>query len=214
MINRSMKAAGLAGLLCLAGGVAQAQQAPGMYVSGTAGLLILQDQDFSGFGVSGTGEFHPGYSLNGALGYRFGNGLRIEGELGYGRAGVHRLTGNGVRANFSDVDVNLYSATLNAFYDFETGTNFRPYLGAGVGAVHTRQSSGTASVPGVGTFNVGKDDSTDLTVLGEAGVNMVINQSWDLVPSYRFQWVDSSVNGSDDSFAHIVRIGLRYSFGG
>lgn len=206
---------GAAGLLVALGGTAQAQQAPaGLYASGSAGMLLLDDQNVSQQGQSGTGEFNPGFALGGALGYRLGNGLRFEGELGYGRVGVDQFSGGGQTGIFNDVKLNLFSATANAFYDFDTGSNFTPYVGAGVGVVHTRQSSGSVTIPGQGVSAVSKNDSTDLTVLGEAGVAMRINDQWDLVPAYRFQWVDSKVAGGDESFAHTIKLGLRYSFGG
>src|SRR5690349_1386543 len=71
-------------------GTASAQ----FYVSGSVGYLSVMDE---GTGVDvGTGEikaeYDPGFALNGAIGYKFPFGVRIEGELGYGHTSLDKFS--------------------------------------------------------------------------------------------------------------------------
>src|SRR3546814_8938471 len=58
---------------------------------GTLGGSGIQPRDTDGTvnGTDSTLEYNMGYGLFGAGGYRFRNGLRLEGEIGYGRSEEH-----------------------------------------------------------------------------------------------------------------------------
>lgn len=220
MIGRLVSASGIAASLSLLAGIALAD-APlrGSYVSLSAGAMWLQDIGAEGLFRQEL-QYDTGFTLNGALGYRFGNGFRVEGEIGYARASIDRImTTFGTPARFSGVSANLYSATVNAFYDINVNGWLRPYVGAGIGFVHARVTDGTVSGnAGVGgstppaSIPVSGSSETDLTALAEVGISIALAPRWELVPAYRFQWVNSGGNGLDDDKAHIAKIGLRYSF--
>jgi hypothetical protein len=67
---------------------AAAQQTSGLYVLGGLGINWLQDSDVKGGAVNSKVDFDHGLAGIAALGYGLGNGLRLEGELGYRRNDV------------------------------------------------------------------------------------------------------------------------------
>lgn len=97
------------------------------------------------------------------------------------------------------------------FYDINTGTFATPYIGGGIGLLHSSEDDGTATVGGV-TVAVEGDSSTDLTAFGEVGVGLRVANGVEIVPAYRYQWLDSGSDEFDDDFAHIARVGIRFDF--
>lgn len=199
---------------------ANAQSAPPYFGSGpstpwygqlNAGALFLQDINGRYGGFQGQGEFDNGYSLSGALGYRFQGGLRAEAEFGYGRASYDKVSGGGGSSGVSGGRVNMYSFTGNAFYDIPTGTFVTPYVGGGVGLVRTTYDSGSATLNG-NTFNVQRGDKTSFTALAEAGASLSLSPGMDLVPSYRYQWINDGGDSFDNNRVHMLRLGLRVNF--
>lgn len=101
-------------------------------------------------------DYDSGYGLGGALGRSFGN-WRLEVEFGYRRAkiggfNVHpddiRVTPrppqiegllSGDDPDIGAIDVTgrakLFASAMNLYYDIPVSWSFRPYVGAGVGAV-------------------------------------------------------------------------------
>src|SRR5688500_9688573 len=72
------------GLLCVPAQAAESDS--GLYGTLRLGAGLLQDMDFAESTTANL-SLNPaaGWNLNGAFGYRFGNGLRTEIEIGYGR---------------------------------------------------------------------------------------------------------------------------------
>lgn len=201
----------VAGALMLNVGDALAQQTAGTYASLSAGLTFNRDIEGDVEGVEVTGEYdNPGYAIWAALGYRFGNGFRAEVELGYGRIEAESVSFLGVSVPV-DGTTDLFSGTINGFYDFNVGGVVTPYIGGGVGVLHSSVDEVTATV-GSTTITAEGDDSTDLTAFAEAGVAVSVAQQLELVPAYRFQWVNNGEDGFDDDMAHVVKVGLRYTF--
>ena len=81
-------------------------------------------------------SFRQGTNFGLAIGRSFGEGLRGEIELSRSNNGADTVdfSGNGVgnEANVSG-GVNTTSLFANAFFDFDTGSGFKPYVGAGLG---------------------------------------------------------------------------------
>ena len=197
-------AALLVSCAALAPGAANAQ----FYVSGSAGYLQERDLDVTSGGTTGTFEFDPGAAINLAVGYKLPVGLRLEGELGYARSSLDKLKVGGTSVPFTG-DIDIFTATANAFYDFNTGTAFTPYVGGGIGVAH--QDVGTVTAPTLGVAFAG-GDSTDFVWLIEAGVSYALNRNFSIVPAYRFMQIQDGGSGADDSSFHVFKIGLRYSF--
>ena len=179
----------------------------GSYGGLSFGALMPQDTD----GPNGSEvERDTGYAIFGQYGYRFPNQLRLEAELGYGNSEYDRFRAGGGSASLGD-DTDMYSLTGAAYYDFATGTPLTPYIGAGAGLVHQRFDRNTASAGGT-TLAGNNGSSTDLTAFGELGVSYQLSSTFELVPSYRYQWINDGDQGLDDTTMHIARIGLRTWF--
>jgi OOP family OmpA-OmpF porin len=210
MLRKSFIFAAVLGAAVATADQADAQVKAGWYGQVTAGGLWFDDLDGNVDGVDVKGEYDTGYSLWVSGGYRFGNGFRTELELGYGRTSLDEVTALGVSATV-DADVDLYSATANLFYDINTGTFATPYIGGGIGVLHSKSDGGTVTV-GATTVEFDGDSSTDLTAFGEVGVGLRVADGVEIVPAYRYQWVDNGTDGFDDDVAHVARIGLRFGF--
>jgi opacity protein-like surface antigen len=179
----------------------------GSYAGITGGYLMPQDTDRSGGGYL---ERDQGYGISAQYGHRFRNNLRLEGDLGYGNIDNERYHANGGSAGVGG-DTDQYSLTGAAYYDIATGTPLTPYFGGGAGIVHQRHDR-----PGVtsnGSTLGGNDGSaTDFTAFGEAGVAYRLSDGLEIVPSYRYQWINDGAQGLDDSTQHVARVGFRSWF--
>ncbi len=143
-------------------------------------------------------EQDTGFTVSGAAGIRLdGIGLRgFRGELegGYTEATNSNYIGN------TSVSFGLASI----YYDFQTGTPFRPFVGGGVG---------------VGNLDVDGISDTALAYHGTAGIAFDLGRGFDLELAYRYFGVsgadlrDHGVKLSDGDYnAHQVLVGLRKSF--
>src|SRR5690349_5557002 len=116
-------ATGLVALCALATPVAGAHAQ--FYVSGSAGLAIPNDLDTTAGGTTASLSFENGPALNAALGYKFAFGLRTEVEGGWLQTKVDKLSvGNFAGSSTASGDNNVWTGTVNAFYDIKTGTAF------------------------------------------------------------------------------------------
>lgn len=117
------------------------------YVSGNAGVTALSDSDVTDTAAGGsfTGEtsFDTGFGFTGAVGHAFGN-VRIEGEISYRQNDLDDLsvtsltlagtTLSGALGTFPlEGDISSLGFMANGWYDFSTGTNWVPFVGAGLG---------------------------------------------------------------------------------
>lgn len=206
-MRRLALAALAASLLAAPAAFAQDKLATGWYGTLSGAYLQPEDSDANN-GLSL--EFDNGYAIYGAAGYRFPNNFRAEAELGYGNTDLDRVTGRGGSANLNG-DIDSYTLTGAVYYDFATGSMFTPYAGVGAGLAHQKLSRVSATINGA-TLTADGDSSTDLTAFGEAGVSIKIADKFDLVPSYRYQWINDGQDGLDDTTAHVFKLGLRYWF--
>ncbi|HEX6957968.1 MAG TPA: porin family protein [Ferrovibrio sp.] len=171
--------------------------------------LFPRDVDGNADGQSVTVESSDGFVLYGGAGYRFSNNFRLEGELSYGSHDYDSISIGGASRGLGG-DRDLYALTAAIYYDIDTGTVLTPYLGAGGGLLY--QNSGRPAATANGATVPGGDNSTDLTAFGEVGLSYKLSQRFDLVPSYRYQWINDNHAGLDDSDMHVLRLGLRYWF--
>lgn len=179
----------------------------GSYAGITGGYLMTPDIDRDGGAHL---ERDNGYSFAGQYGYRFPNNLRLEGELGYGQIGNDSYHANGGRAGVGG-DTDQYSLTGAAYYDIATGTPLTPYLGGGAGIMHQRHDRPTVTSNG-STLGGNDGNDTDFTAFGEVGVGYQVADGLEIVPSYRYQWINDGAQGLDDSTQHVARLGLRSWF--
>ena len=99
-----------------------------------------------------TNSYDTGFRISGALGRRFDSGLRVEGEVFYGKSEVDNLTYTGISSPFlpglvvppRDIPVSgpasQFGTTVNLWYDFSTASRWKPYIGGGLGFIRVDQS--------------------------------------------------------------------------
>ncbi len=105
---------------------------------------------FVPYGAKATSEYDAGFKFAGVVGYELGGGLRVEGELFFARAKVDKVTYKGVSFGGNPVPIEVdvpitgsaeqFGGFASAWYDFETGTDWVPYFGAGIGFIRVDQS--------------------------------------------------------------------------
>jgi OOP family OmpA-OmpF porin len=186
-------------------GARAAEPTAGTYAMGGLGASWLRDSGLSGSGVSRSVDFDRGWTGLGAVGHGFGNGVRLEAELGF-------------RHNRADSGGSMDATSVmgNALYDFQTSGPFTPYVGAGLGAVRVQPNN--LVVPG---FSATIDDGETVPAWQAiAGVAYDLNPNWKLDLGYRYLetadagFTDSQGRGVDGEYRdHSLLLGLRYAFG-
>ena len=132
----------------------------------------------------------------------------------------------------NSISVRHNSYLANFFYDFDFGTKWTPYVGAGVGFGVYRQKAtveididedllmaGLGQIPPalllpmISKFEREMEVANDTLYRFEwqvsAGVAYNFNENWALDLGYRF---NSSTVGGEFVYAHEVKLGARYSF--
>jgi outer membrane protein OmpA-like peptidoglycan-associated protein len=205
--------AGLAGvaLAAMLGTAAYAEgpaKHKGLYVSGAVGANWANDSETSG-GLSGDVDFDMDLVGAVAVGYGFGNGLRLEGELSHRRSDVDGITGATAVGKFG---VTGYMANL--LYDFNVSRSFTPYvgLGAGLATVHADDLNS-------GGVNVDDEDNV-FAWQAIVGFAIPLSEQLDLTADYRYfdagdvdLQTDGGASVNSEYAAHSAMIGLRYRFG-
>ena len=117
---------------------------------GTSFNPALTPPGFVPYSASATSEYDAGFKFAGLVGYELGGGVRVEGELFFARAKVDKVTYKGVKYGPNpvpiEVDVPITGSAgqlggfVSAWYDFQTGTDWIPYVGGGVGFIRVDQS--------------------------------------------------------------------------
>ncbi len=201
-------AAALIGTVLLAPGVfaqsTPAKMTKGAYVFGDIGANWLRDAPSSG--VNTTYNYDAGWAGVAGAGWGFGNGFRVEGEVGHRDSDVSNADG----------DTSATSLMANALYDFDTGTPFTPYAGVGTGAARVKFHR--VGVPG--SSNSIDDADTVWAYQGILGGTYQLEGNWKIDANYRYLGTEkpdlTAANGAAVSTHyrdHAVLVGLRYEFG-
>ncbi len=201
----------------------------GWYVSGQAGAAWQEDSSTNG-AMSFHSESDPGFDVLGAVGRNLGNGVRLEGELGYrqidlsklsigndGGAGAAAGVGslNGVTTNNVSGGSHVVSFMGNAFYDFDLpNTRFKPYIGGGVGFARVEADDLRAS-----NAPLVSDNAVVFAYQAGAGVSYPLTPQTDAFLDYRyFATQDPTFTAATggtvktDLQTQNVSVGLRYKF--
>jgi OmpA-OmpF porin, OOP family len=199
------------------------------YVSAFGGGMFLEDAHNRGndnpldFGSS----TKTGYNARLAVGaYRVPQ-VRVEGEIGYRRTGLDRLSinnnaGLGAASGMAPLAGSTtasghntaISAMLNAYYDYDTGSAWRPYIDAGIGAARlTLKNVAASGVPVVDAF-----DTVFAYQLG-LGIGYEVTKSLTLALDYRYfttldpTFKDAAGSSFNSEFtSHNLSLGIRYRF--
>lgn len=173
----------------------------------TAGIVSVssaQAQDFY-VGLSGRlgGQFGtgPGMGLSGHAGAAF-DAFRVEGEIAF----------NSVGGYLTD-DKNALAFMANGYYDFDTGSNWKPFVGAGIGVglAHLKEKGFSPATQTEG-------DDTVFAYQAMAGVGYSIVPSTTIFAGYKFfgtseiSVTDSSGTARGTINFHSIEIGVRYRF--
>lgn len=162
------------------------------YVGLATGLSFHNDSEIS-YGASKV-VFSPGVVASGVVGYAFGNGVRLEGEVSYRRADFKTIGG----------DVSSLTGLGNFYYDIKNDSTVTPYLGFGLGysRVDWKPDSGIS----------GDDKVLAYQVATGLGIEMSKHVVLDI--GYRYfatqDIMSNSVNAEYRN--HNVTIGVKYMF--
>ncbi len=189
-------------------------------------------------------EFDTGFAINGQVGYAFDNGLRVELEGAYSEYGVD--THSGLTVGGTDIDtvdsailtrgaadatnptvgaviadgqgdVSNFGLFGNVFYDIQTGSGFKPYVGAGLGYQWVDVDYSPSEVP------VADDDDGSLAYQLMAGASYELSPSAELFGQYTYR---ATTEDADipltllpatlgvESSQSIISAGVRVKFGG
>lgn len=188
-------------------------QREGYYVGGGGLAVFQQDADSEVAGVKNVVSFDPGWGLVVNGGYAWGNGLRTEAEFAFRRSGVDGISGTGASANGGHIRNASFMG--NALYDFDTGTAFTPYVGAGLGAA-------LVDAEDIGLVNTRTLDSERMKFAYQAigGVSYALDHNWALTTEYRYFrtlapefHTSAGDHAKTENAAHNLLVGVRYSFG-
>ena len=171
------------------------QSVSGVYVSAAAGFMMSQEDlnhsatDYNTDSTSMTGEA--------AIGYRFNRNWRLEGSYAFNAFEVDGSTLIG--------DVSVHSKFINAYYDFDNGSNkLIPYIGAGFGSAVV-----------VTDDSFGGVNNTDTRQI-KAGVTYDTGSNADLFGEIAWQGVDDvnvhQTTEADSFDQWKAQLGLRYTF--
>lgn len=229
---RSAALKGLFGFLCAAtimGAGVGARAGDSWYVAVGAGAAFLSESsstasDAFGNSVSFDTDFDTGFGVTGAIGHSWG-AFRLEGEVSYREndldtieltnvtlAGIGSF--NNVGSFAADGDVSALGFMANGWYDFDTGSPWKPFVGGGLGVA--RVSVNDAAILGI-TF-ADDDDWVFAYQLG-AGIGYEVNPTTVVSLGYRFFGTadpDFTFIGGlpfdAEYHSHNVEIGVRFSF--
>lgn len=186
-------------LIGLAVGLAAAQPAAASTYLSAFGLYNKgKDVQFSVAPGTIDTEYDGGFGLGAAFGWRADRGggvdYRVEGELSYRKDEVksHRLNG-GAALPGSTGDAKTTALMLNGYLDFNTSSNFTPYLGGGLGFAKVDFSGfGVDAIP-----DVLDDDDTVFAYQLIAGAGFALSPTTELFAEYRyFKTEDADVTTS------------------
>jgi OOP family OmpA-OmpF porin len=216
MKKNVMYAVGAAALLVAAPAMAQEYQATGLYVGAGAGVNIRQNDDWSikNTNIDGTSKYDVGPAGDIYLGYDWGS-FRADAEVSLRTNDVKeaKIGGNTV---FKNGHFRTIGIMANGYYDFDFGSPFVPYIGAGVGvALLDSELKGNGN-----KFN---DFNTQFAYQGIAGVsynfqpNIAFNLEYRYLGNTKPTFSDDIGNVPvklkyDASNNHTILLGVRYTF--
>ncbi|MDP2846934.1 MAG: TonB-dependent receptor [Humidesulfovibrio sp.] len=115
-------------------------------------------------------------------------------------------------------DADSQTLFFNAYYDFETGTAFTPYVGGGLGMAWNHTEA-TGTVIATGASQDYRKTTDNFAWNLSAGCGYKLTDNWALNAGYRYldlgkiAWGDGASSlASKNMTAHEVTMGLRYQF--
>ncbi|MDR9500227.1 MAG: outer membrane beta-barrel protein [Desulfurivibrionaceae bacterium] len=196
-----LMATGCAVLLCTS---SMAHSAEGNYVSYNISGVFLNDSDITDSaqpGITYDMEYDTGWALGIAVGYDFGNNLRLDGAVSYQQNQLDQINEDNTSRALTG-DASSLSFLINGYYDFTNRSRFTPFLSAGFGL---------ARVDFAGEI---KDDDTVFAYQAGAGVSYAINETFSLDLRYLYLGTDDPTfeTTAIEYASHNVQAGLRIAY--
>ncbi|MCX8133633.1 MAG: OmpA family protein [Roseococcus sp.] len=216
-------------------GTVSAQQVSGLYVGAGVGGSYRE----ATVGENPRNRFNWGWGWGavGSVGWGFGNGFRVEGEVSYRDNQATAALRDGVRPFIVGGTTRQLGLMANAFYDLPlgdplgTGISVTPYVGAGIGAGWLQGRNVRATFPNGGLFAVDNSSGWNFAYQAIGGVAFGLGQfvpGLSLTTEYRYYATlateytganrntgttpASRVSGDVVNNNHAVLVGLRYAF--
>jgi OOP family OmpA-OmpF porin len=192
-------------------------------------MLLEQSQNLgNGNALDFDSTTKTGLAFGGAVGAYRTPQVRTEAEIAYRSAKFSKLSfagdaGLGAAAGAASLSgvsasaggrFTAISAMLNAYYDYDTGSAWRPYIDAGIGAARlTARKVTAAGVPVV--------DAKDMVFAYQFGIGIgyEVTKSITLAADYRYfttldpTFKDAAGTSFNSEFtSHSVSLGVRYRF--
>lgn len=197
----------------------------GMYIRGQVGFNSLQDisQTFSTTATASSTSIgigtDRGLAAGFGAGYRFGTGLRAEGEVSYRKNDMDNISIVGVTVPVTVGEYKSWSFMANALYDFDIGSQWTPYVGAGAGLARLDMKDYLGNITGISI-------SADETVFAGqliGGLDYEIDANWSLGarynllyqegPNFNYTVAGTTVTMDEDNHLnHTLGINLTYHF--
>ena len=200
-----------------------AAESEGFYFDVHGGGMYVHDADneFEEFGdFTIETSYDIGYSVGLSLGYDLGQ-FRIEGEISSRAADIDEGSGSGVFSGLSNVDGDVYAIAgmVNAYYDFDFGSLWRPYVGGGFGGAIVGFNDLEGDVGALTLTFADEDDDLVFAFQAAVGIGYHFNDNFTLYGGYRFfgttpaQISDVGNNNLETEFySHSAELGIRYTF--
>jgi opacity protein-like surface antigen len=195
-------------------------QSQGWYASGSAGLSSLEDSSTGSNRVNFKAKYdNPGFDVHGAIGRELGSGVRAEGEIGYqkinlAKIGVSNGGLGGLRSGQAGGDSSALSVMANGYYDFQTGTRWKPYVGVGLGVARVN-----ADGMSVNNVQIADDEDAVFAYQAMVGLGYDVTSTGTAYIGYRYFGTEDPTftDGSNERFklpfnSNSVEMGYRYKF--
>ena len=187
----------------------------GAYVAVGGGINFIDPRQLSINGNSVKAKFKDGFALSGAGGYKWEQGFRSELEISYRENKVKNFRSNALPWTGTQRDT---SAMANLLFDINTGSNWTPYVGGGIGIswLNWDQFKGPGPTVYDGT-------SSKFAWQGIVGVAVNVAHNLDLTLDARYKGSNGNAYAGNAAGALInnynaratsVMVGFRYAFGG
>ena len=217
-------------VLCAASAFAGASDSNGFYFGVKGGYHWsdqsggLSDSDANVNATNGSFKDDDGMTIGAAVGYdwsAYGLNLRSELEyLYYEEVNYSAFNGTAANAAKMTADIDVQTVMVNLYYDYDTGTAWTPYIGAGAGMAFVDTDVDYAT-----NWAGAKDGSsmaTNFAWMATVGCAYEFNANWALDLSARYsQFGDGDeikTNGDTLKFrakdldAFDTLLGIRYTF--
>lgn len=199
-----------------AGGAAQAQQS---YIQVDAGWTRIDSADVNiqngisnGNPIRMSVDLDDDWSGSAAYGLDFG-ALRVEGQFGITQADAnsYRSFNPGNLTRPADGSVNLVSGMVNAYWDFDMGPGFTPFVGVGGGAVkaEVEVTAPRPTAPNAGAVSLIDNDATNFGWQAMAGLSFPVSGNMSVVGQFRY--FDAGSFSTTDSLGHATNVDIKGS---